>query len=163
MELALIVQEISPGTFTEINRDIAIKANGVLHPWQIVELWSDTELAAIGIYRVQPTLIPAGKSLRGYTFARVAGVVKQMLTLADLPAAPPPSATPRQIRLALTQIGVRQQIEEWVNTQPLDVQDNWHYASVFLRDNVLINEAATVLGKTSADIDALFALARTYT
>lgn len=81
------------------------------------------------------------------------------------PYVPPPAipqpVTPRQIRLALSAIGLRDAVEAYVNAADITVQDNWHYASEFVRDNALINGAATALGKTSADIDNLFALALT--
>jgi hypothetical protein len=161
----LAVQENSPNVFTEIYSEHSITFNDILHPWQIVELWTDAELAAIKVYRVQPAVIPDGKRPTiggGYTFARDAnGVVQQILVLEDIPKPPPPviSASPRQIRLALSQIGIRQQVEDYVNTQSITVQDNWHYASIFYPDNALLIAAAAALGKTSADIDALFKLA----
>jgi hypothetical protein len=84
--------------------------------------------------------------------------VNQVLDLHDAPAIP---VTPRQIRLALTAIGLRQQVEDWVQAQDIIVKDNWDYASSFERNNALIVRAATALGKTPADLDALFALAAT--
>jgi hypothetical protein len=79
----------------------------------------------------------------------------------ELSAAPPPVVSPRQIRLALTQIGLRQQVEDYVDAQDITVQDSWHYTTEFERTNPLILACAQALGKSDTDLDALFALAAT--
>lgn len=155
----IVAQETSPNVFVEVNPGASIISNNILHPWQIVQLWTAEELEFINIYRVEVTAIPEGKTSTGYTFSRDAsGVVRQVHTLEDLPLTP---VTPRQIRLALTQIGVRQAIEDWVKTQGITVQDSWQYATEVTRDNALVIAACTAVGKTEAELDALFALART--
>ncbi|GAA0005353.1 hypothetical protein [Bradyrhizobium elkanii] len=74
---------------------------------------------------------------------------------------PPRSVTPRQIRLALNQIGLRQQVEDWVKSQDQDTQDNWSYATEFVEDNPLLVACVAAVGKTEADKTALFDLALT--
>lgn len=69
------------------------------------------------------------------------------------------SVTPRQIRLALSKLGLRQVIEDWVNTQPIEVQDSWHYSLDFEIDNPLIVNAVSAMGKSQADLVGLFTLA----
>lgn len=78
------------------------------------------------------------------------------------PAPPPPAiVTPRQLRLALTKFGMRQAVEDYVNTQDITVKDSWEYSSQFERTHPLILAAAAALGKAEADLDALFDLAKT--
>ena len=45
------------------------------------------------------------------------------------------SITPRQIRLQLIALGLRQQVEDWVATQPIDIKDQWEFSSSFERNN----------------------------
>ena len=156
----LAVKETAAGVFEEIAPGASFTTGDVFHPYQVIELWSDAALAAIKVYRVQPAAVPDDKFVTSYTFGRQGGsVVKQIVQLADKPAQP---VTPRQIRLALTQIGLRQAIEDWIQTQDITVKDNWDYALSFERNNPLILAAAAAMGKTEADVDALFALARTF-
>jgi hypothetical protein len=155
----LVVQETALSVFKEITPgDTIVAKEGIQHPWQITELWTDDELEFIDIYRVAPTAIPAGKTPTGYSFARDGeGVVRQVLALEDLPEVP---VSPRQIRLALTQIGLRKAIEDYVAAQDVTVQDSWNYATEFFRSNPLVADAARAINKTDSELDALFALAR---
>jgi hypothetical protein len=73
----------------------------------------------------------------------------------------PSVVTPYQMRRALRQIGLRDQVESFVNSQDEATQDAWHYALEVRRDNAILLAGATALGKTSADIDNLFRLAAT--
>lgn len=86
------------------------------------------------------------------------------LTKEEPPAPPPPpplpGVTPRQIRKALSQMGLRQAIEDYVDGASLEVQDAWQYALSFERDDPLLNQAAAALGKTEQEVDGLFELAR---
>jgi hypothetical protein len=158
MPTTLAVFENPANNFTELQPGITITdLNGVMHPWQIIDLWSDTDLAAINIYRVTPATVPAGQQVTSYTYQRVNGVVTQVLTFVVLPRI----ATPRQIRLAMNQQGVRDTIEAWVKTQSQDIQDNWDYASEFVENNPLVIACMTAIGKTQADVTYLFDLAVT--
>lgn len=154
-----VVKETSLNTFEElVNNQTIISPDGAQHSWQITELWNDAQLEFINVYRVEPTPIPDGKMVVGYDFERDAqGVVRQVLTLAQAPALP---VTPRQIRLALSQMGLRGAVENFVAQQDITVQDSWSYATEFTRDNEFVLAAAQALGKTDTDLDALFALAR---
>lgn len=80
-----------------------------------------------------------------------------------LPPVPQPnpvvSVTPWQIRKALNAMGLRSAVEAFVASADVTTRDAWEFASEFRRDNALIEAAATALGKTSAEVDALFALA----
>lgn len=151
----IVVKEVADG-FEEIHPGSSMLLGDALHSWQITELWSDAELALIGLYRVPLADIPAGNTMRGYSFARNAeGVIEMVPQLTPIPV------TPRQIRLALSQIGLRKEIEDWVDTQDIVVKDSWTFATEFDRYHPLVVSACTALGKTDEDLDALFALART--
>ena len=66
------------------------------------------------------------------------------------------SITPRQIRLQLNALGLRQQVEDWVATQPVDIKDWWEFSSSCERNNQILIDAATHFGFTSEQLDKLF-------
>lgn len=71
------------------------------------------------------------------------------------------AVTPRQLRLALTQSGLRSQVESAVAAGSQDMKDTWEFSTECFRDNPMLNAMGAALGKTEADLDALFALAAT--
>jgi hypothetical protein len=82
----LIVQETSIDTFVEIMQGTSFKdAGGVLHGWDVTQMWTDEELAGIGVYRIQPAAITEGRTPTGYTFSRDgAGAISQVLQYRDV-------------------------------------------------------------------------------
>ena len=52
-------------------------------------------------------------------------------------------------------------VEAYVETADQATKDSWQFATSFERDNSMIAAAAVALGKQPADVDALFALAKT--
>lgn len=87
------------------------------------------------------------------------------LTDVEPPAPPivkvPVVASAAQIRMALTRIGLRSQIEAYVTSADQDTKDLWGFATEFPRDNGMIAAAAAALGQTPEQVDALFDLAKT--
>lgn len=67
--------------------------------------------------------------------------------------------TPRQIRLALTAAGLREAVEGAVAAGSQDLKDTWEFSTEIQRDNPLLVQMGTALGKTSEDLDNLFKLA----
>ena len=66
------------------------------------------------------------------------------------------SITPRQMRLQLIALGLRQQVEDWVATQPLAIKDWWEFSLSYERNNQMLVGAATHFGLTSEQLDQLF-------
>ena len=77
------------------------------------------------------------------------------------PAIPPIIVTPWQIRKALNATGLRESVESAVAAADTTTKDAWQYATSFVRTDPLLGGMAKVMGKTDAEIDALFELART--
>jgi hypothetical protein len=73
----------------------------------------------------------------------------------------PESVTPRQIRLALTCVGLRATVEAAIAQAPQDVRDDWEYALEMRRDWPALNALAQQLGITPEQIEDLFTLAAT--
>lgn len=72
------------------------------------------------------------------------------------PVVIPQSITPRQIRLQLTAMGLRQQVEDLVATQPLATKDWWEFSLSYERNNQMLVDTATRFGLTSEQLDQLF-------
>lgn len=75
---------------------------------------------------------------------------------AKFKATVPSSITPRQIRLQLTAMGLRQQVEDWVATQSIDIKDWWEFTISYERSNQMLINAAANFGLTSEQLDLLF-------
>lgn len=69
---------------------------------------------------------------------------------------PPRSVTPRQARIALNTMGLRQQVEDAVAAAGQDIQDTWNYAVSIDRDHPTFQALAVQLGFTDAQLDDLF-------
>jgi len=79
---------------------------------------------------------------------------------ADMPRNPvPATVSPRQIRLALNQLGLRATVEQAVASGSQDLRDWWEYALDIERNNALVIGMAGQLGITEQQIDELFRLA----
>lgn len=92
--------------------------------------------------------------------------IEHGLTNVEPPAPPEPAPPPlvvsaRQIRMALTRIELRAAVEAYVASADQDTKDWWAFATEFQHGNAMIAAAAEALGKSPADVDALFDLAKT--
>lgn len=67
----------------------------------------------------------------------------------------------RQFRQALTKANLRASAEALVAASSQDVKDWYEYAPEFTSNHPVLIAMAAQMGKTQADIDALFALAMT--
>jgi hypothetical protein len=68
----------------------------------------------------------------------------------------PQSITPRQIRLQLSAIGMRQAVEDYVASASLEIKDWWEFSLAYERNAPLLVEAATTLGMTGEQLDQFF-------
>jgi len=85
-----------------------------------------------------------------------------------LPEAPPRplpviSATKWKFRRALNELGLRAMVETAVTTSNnQEIQDAWAYADVYFSNDPLALSLGFALGKTEAEIYAVFELANSY-
>ena len=94
----------------------------------------------------------------GSTFS---GLVDGVWTVRS-PAAPTPvprSVTPLQARKALRAAGMLDTVNEWMAQQAEEVREIWEYALTIERDNPTLADAATAMGLTEEQMDALFVAA----
>ena len=69
--------------------------------------------------------------------------------------------TRRQAKIALSRMGLLTAAEAWIAAADIETQIEWADALELRRDHPMWGAAATALGKTEDDIDAMFALAAT--
>jgi hypothetical protein len=74
---------------------------------------------------------------------------------------PPLTCTPYQFKAALIQLGLYTQAQAAVAAGSQLIQLAWAESQIFVEDDSTITAMAAALGKTSADIHALFVLAKT--
>ena len=71
------------------------------------------------------------------------------------------TVTPLQIRRALLQQGLLDEVQAFVEAADLETRMAWEYAVQIDRTNALIAAAAASIGTTDEDVDELFRLAAT--
>lgn len=99
--------------------------------------------------------------------AEVALAVREMLANGSYEiaayVAPPPvvpqSVSAMQAKVALSRAGMLTSVETWVTGQGAEAQLIWTTATVFNRNSELITNAASVLGLSKDQVDALFVTA----
>lgn len=80
---------------------------------------------------------------------------------ADTVPEPIISVSPWQIRKALNQQGLRQQVEDAVaNSGDNDLIDGWKYATSFVQDDPLVQAMAQALSLADDELKSLFELAQ---
>lgn len=72
-----------------------------------------------------------------------------------------PNISPRQIRMALTQMDLRDDVEAAVAAGDQDLKDWYQFSTYFERNHPQVIAMATALGVSSTDLDALWALGAT--
>jgi hypothetical protein len=84
--------------------------------------------------------------------------------LRPLPPPPPPSIepiSPRQIRMALTRVGLRTLVESAVATGNQDLKDWWEFSTSFERLNPQVIAMGEALEQSQQDLDNLWSLGAT--
>lgn len=71
------------------------------------------------------------------------------------------TVSPRQIRIALNQLELRDTVEAFVKTASRDVQDIWEFSTQIDRDDATLNQLYPSLGLTPDQVDQIFILAAT--
>lgn len=69
-----------------------IIADGVHHPRNIVNLWAEAQLKAIGLLPFDPAIVPSGHKVDTRTYEEIAGRIVESVT-----TTPPPPPTPEDI------------------------------------------------------------------
>jgi len=80
---------------------------------------------------------------------------------AQTPVPQVPALSPRQIRQALTRVGLRAQVEATVAAGSQDLKDWWEFATQFERNHPLVVAMGQQLGQTPQTLDDVWALGKT--
>ncbi|MGQ3673111.1 hypothetical protein ACT6QG_12025 [Xanthobacter sp. TB0136] len=73
--------------------------------------------------------------------------------------AAPASVSRRQFRLQLLALGLLDQVEGWIDAQPLATQIAYESSATFVRDDTMMQAGFDALGFEPAQVDAFFAAA----
>lgn len=71
----------------------------------------------------------------------------------------PASVSRRQFRLQLLDMGLLDQVEGWIDTQPLATQIAYESSAAFVRDDAMMQAGFNALGFEPAQVDAFFVAA----
>lgn len=118
------------------------RINGVAHPRNIADLWSDAELSAIGLERYEPPVVEP-KPVDPLTLPLNRVQFKAMLKIAGVE---------QKVRQAVA--GIADPVQQAVAEAKLEESDSYD------RDNPLFALLAPAVGLTSAEIDALWVQAQ---
>lgn len=77
------------------------------------------------------------------------------------PLAVPESISPRQIRMAMTKLGFRSQVESAVSSGDQDLKDWWEFSSFYERNHQMVKLMASALGVSESQLDELWILGAT--
>lgn len=161
------VRELSPGApFTD--------ANGVQHPAEALTLWSDDELAAVGVYAFDELSQPEGQVIVSRGVAIEDGRPVRTMETADAPAptAPAEVAMHKVHKAALltpwgeeSETNLKAAIETAFEAlpSPSDVlaRIEWDKAPNLVRDGATTAAVVQILGMTEAQRDELLIFAAT--
>lgn len=103
--------------------------------------------------------IGAVQSKTDYEAGQAAADAQRLIDMANQPPSPPRTVSRAQFLLALLEIGLLDEVEAAIEQADRATQINYRERLEFERDYPLIATMAAVLGKTDAEIDALFVLA----
>lgn len=78
----------------------------------------------------------------------------------EVAEAPEEEVSMLAFRHALTRIGLRKAVEDYVAAAPIEVRDEWTLRKTVRRHNELIVGAGKALGQSDEALDALFGLAK---
>jgi hypothetical protein len=80
---------------------------------------------------------------------------------ADTPSPDSVPVSPRQIRQALSQVGLRTAVESAISSSNQDTKDWYEYGTLFERSHPQVIGMGIALGVSSSDLDNLWLLAAT--
>jgi hypothetical protein len=143
--------------------------DGVRYPPNLEDVWDAVDLAAIGLYTPEETLVPDGKQLVSYAVDRVDGVVRFVHTLEDIPPLTVVDfpLTARQIRLGLVRNGVplsavQTAIDSLPSPQKDEAQIYWEFSTEVHWEHAMTQALIALVGLTTDEASAMWMVAKDY-
>lgn len=120
-------------------------------PWRLVEIQAEVLTGStVEVFTTEVVETQTGRDRTPEEIAAALGDWRRATTV-----------TPLQIRRALRQVGLMDEVAAFVEASPPEVREAWEYAVQIDRTNELIAAAAASIGATDEDVDDLFRLAAT--
>lgn len=141
MKLLILGSAILAIDVTETATEVA--ASDIIYPKQTIEGYQIVDVDA-----------PDDFSSNCYEYLDGVIVKKQVNEVVPVPQ----SITPRQIRLALTAMGLRATVEDYITASSGDLKDWYEYSLSFDRTCPSVDQVGAELGVPSSVIDALWVM-----
>ena len=158
------VRETYPDVFERITTDLAVGEGdaAITHPVGNLVLYSDAELAAIGVIAVQFARLPLDHYEIARSIQRIDGVVTEVIDSAPSPVQVPASVTSAQAVIALKRAGLLAGVTAALNARDDEEALIWFTrAQTWERANSNVLALAQLLGLSEAQVDDLFVAAAT--
>lgn len=134
---------------------------GINYPRDIFRVWTDDELNAVEIYRVEPISdIPEGKIAVAWEYEIDGKVAKATPVLEDIPVYIPQEVTRAQGKGALVLAGLLEGVESFLDSlegnEKMLALIAFNETNTWQRDSEFLKGASVALGLTEEDLDDLF-------
>lgn len=131
--------------------------NGIKHPLNIEQLWSDAELLAAGLYRVVLFTPADGMKVSGAPRYELFGdVVQQVFDVIEIPPTVVDSVTAAQAKVSLYNAGLLPTVTQAMEQAYPPAKIFFDHAPEWHRDHPYVQGFAMELGFDDAQLDALF-------
>lgn len=131
----------------------------VMYPLSIEGLWSDEELAAIGLFKPVDPGVPEGKVAISFTVERVEGVVTKVYVLDDAPPPPFENLSRPAFLFMMGKLGIDKETVYGLIDQMPDGDEKtlarivFDEQQSFARDNALLATLVAAAGLTTQQVD----------
>lgn len=139
--------------------------NGVQYPQAIFVLWSNEELASVGVYRtiIDDVPTPTGKHITGYVFRIEGDTGYANPVFEDVPVTTPYQVSKGQGKAALLFLGLYDDALSYIasleGTEKTLAEIAFNDTLVWERDSQFLTQFATHLGLSDEALDSLFSAA----
>mgnify|MGYP001062831938 CR=1 FL=1 len=135
-------------------------ADGKMYPPNIGDHWSDVDLAAIGLFRLVPDVVPEGKVIVSSTLVLEGIIIRQIHTLADAPPETiPQSVSKLELVRAMRVAALDTQFFAAISSVTLDHKEDWGNMFVVPKEDEAFVAIYVAAGITLTQINALFTAA----
>lgn len=155
--ISIVVRETATNIFEEVPFGTSFVGNdGALHSWQVAELWTEDDLAQIGVYRVERVHPPAGYELVSQEYAREGNAVIAVGTFVELPYEPI-EVYASSAKLVLDEDKIYDLVETICKEHPVNaVKIFWESASNWVEDDPYVRAIGCELDLNDEMMRAMF-------
>lgn len=147
---------VTNGVPAEILGGDFVTPDGTQYPRYVLDIWPEHDLNRIGVYSITEPTVPPGKQIASTSLSFDGVTVVRTATFSDAPVVIPQSVTAVKGRIVLLNAGKLDAVIAAVNAADRATQLWFEYATIWERDNSILNTLASQLGLSASDVDAMF-------